>query len=362
MYGDDGSYSYPNNGQRQFRIRGGTMSTEHRAQSIGYREVFKRIFLTGTLVILFGFQIEAYGEIPPFEPVHDISVNPASVDFGNINLDSSLEQTVTVSNEGNVDLIIGTITEPQAPFSITTDNCSGQTLTPLANCAIIVKFAPTSIGLLNSDFNIPSDDPDENPVTTGLSGSGMAPGNTPPTKPKLTYPSNGAANMPATLTLKWEKSTDPDGDTVTYDLYICKDESFTTGCITKENIEYTVSANSYQPPAISYYAGLLMFGIVLAGSVKGRMGRGRTGETGKRRRGKKRKINLLIAMIMITGMILVSCGGDNGNGDNDGGTSDELSYTVSGLSAGTPYHWKVVADDGNGGLTKSDTYSFKTAP
>ncbi len=57
---------------------------------------------------------------------------------------------------------------------------------------------------------------------------------------------------------------------------------------------------------------------------------------------------------MIAGMLLVSCGG----GDNNG--SDEVSYTVSELSPGTTYHWKVVADDGNGGRAESEVRNFTT--
>lgn len=143
------------------------------------------------------------------------------------------------------------------------------------------------------------------------------------------------------MQFRWKKSIDPDGDTVSYGLYVCKDESLTTGCITKEDIA------SLENKDIFYAGtgvGLLLFGVVLVGGVKGR-----------------RKIALLIAMIMIAAMIAVSCGGGDGNGNgDDGGTSDEVSYTVLGLNTSTTYYWKVIAKDGNEGETESEMRSFTT--
>ncbi len=143
----------------------------------GWGDFRIKLFLTGILVILFGFQINAYGVDPPIEPTPDISVDPLTVDFVNVNTDSSSERTVTVSNEGdNAELIIGTITDPQAPFSIVTDNCSGQSLALSASCTITVSFSPTAENTFNDTFDIPSNDPDKNPVTVTLTGTGTLPG------------------------------------------------------------------------------------------------------------------------------------------------------------------------------------------
>jgi hypothetical protein len=71
------------------------------------------------------------------------------------------------------------------------------------------------------------------------------------------------------------------------------------------------------------------------------------------------------------GYLFASCGGSSGGGNgtpgtNPGGTNpitltaDETSATVTGLATGTTYFWKVVADDGKGGLASSETFSFKT--
>jgi hypothetical protein len=37
-----------------------------------------------------------------------------------------------------------------------------------------------------------------------------------------------------------------------------------------------------------------------------------------------------------------------------------MTYQASGLSSVSTYYWKVVADDGKGGLATSLTWTFKT--
>jgi hypothetical protein len=65
----------------------------------------------------------------------------------------------------------------------------------------------------------------------------------------------------------------------------------------------------------------------------------------------------MIAVLIVSGMLIVSCGG------GDGGTpvaGDEITYTVSGLKTGTTYYWKVISDDGKDGITESDIWNFTT--
>ncbi len=63
-------------------------------------------------------------------------------------------------------------------------------------------------------------------------------------------------------------------------------------------------------------------------------------------------------IVFTTTMMLVSCGGDHN--DNAPAPADQLSHSVSGLTPGTTYYWKVVADDGKGGATESAVWSFST--
>jgi len=104
----------------------------------------------------------------------DIIVTPASINFGRINAGASSSQAITVKNDGAASPVIGNIAQANpvaAPFSITTDNCSGQTLAPDESCTLIVSFAPVSAGSFSDTFDIPSNDPDESSVTVSLNAT-----------------------------------------------------------------------------------------------------------------------------------------------------------------------------------------------
>ncbi len=119
-------------------------------------------------------------------PVPDIavtdSVAPAAdqlIPFGNVAEATSVDQTVTIANSGNANLVLGQLGQANplaAPFSIppVSDNCSGQTIAPATNCTVTVRFAPVAAGAFADTFDIPSDDPDENPVTFNLTGTGTS--------------------------------------------------------------------------------------------------------------------------------------------------------------------------------------------
>ncbi|RDH83613.1 MAG: hypothetical protein DIZ78_13980 [endosymbiont of Escarpia spicata] len=107
-------------------------------------------------------------------PVDDLAIA-----FGNVTQATTSDETVTITNDGNADLTIGNIGALDvlvAPFSILNDTCSGQTVTPAANCTLTVRFEPTVIGIFNDSFDIPSDDPDEGSVTVNLSATGVVAG------------------------------------------------------------------------------------------------------------------------------------------------------------------------------------------
>ncbi|MHC4445137.1 MAG: choice-of-anchor D domain-containing protein [Planctomycetota bacterium] len=120
------------------------------------------------------------------EPVPDIDVtdsilpaNDLQIPFGNVTMGTSSDQTVTVTNDGNADLILGPLAQADplaAPCSILNDTCSGQTLIPAASCTFDVRFSPNSTVTFTDSFDIPSNDPDEDPVTVSVSGTGSSPG------------------------------------------------------------------------------------------------------------------------------------------------------------------------------------------
>ena len=67
-----------------------------------------------------------------------------------------------------------------------------------------------------------------------------APGNLPPDPVTLELPEDGT-EVHSTVFFAWQKTTDPDGDAVTYRLEVAEDDAFTVGLITKEGIQSTVA-------------------------------------------------------------------------------------------------------------------------
>jgi len=138
------------------------------------------------------------------------SVDPADdlqIPFGDVIEMTSSDKTVTVTNDGNIGLVIDQIANADllaAPFSILNDTCSNQTVAPAANCTLTVRFSPPSPAVSMDSFDIPSNDGDENPVTVSVSGTGTV---TPPPD------SNGDGISDADAIALGLDPNDPDGDT-----------------------------------------------------------------------------------------------------------------------------------------------------
>jgi hypothetical protein len=257
--------------------------------------------------------------------------NDHQISFGTVLDGSTSDQTVTVNNSGNADLLIGTMASLAAPFSISADNCSGKTIAPAGSCTVTVQFAPTASGPFSKSFDIPSNDPSAPLVTVSLSGTG----NNPPTAPSLVSPADGQNSVGTEATLQWKGSTDPDEDSITYHLYYCTDSTFVS-CA-------PVNIASHRTGMFFAGSGLMFIGFVMM-----RGGRAR-----------KYMLVLMIAMLMMTGVIVVSCGSGNDSNTIPPMNTD-MTQQVSGLNSATTYYWKVIADDGKGGLTSSETWSFST--
>jgi hypothetical protein len=118
------------------------------------------------------YKSDTYFVWPVRSDYPDISVTPNPVPFGNVNVGDTWDQNITVGNSGTANLVIGTITNPAVPFSKQTDNCSGQTLSPGGTCTVTYRFVPTTSGNFSGHSSIPSNDPDENPVSLELNGTG----------------------------------------------------------------------------------------------------------------------------------------------------------------------------------------------
>jgi len=100
----------------------------------------------------------------------DIDVSPASLDFGTVDVGLSKTLSLTISNTGNADLTVSSITT-ETPFTISE---SPFTLQPGSSKTITVKFTPQSGGSFTKQLVIISNDPDEGSLTVNLTGTGNA--------------------------------------------------------------------------------------------------------------------------------------------------------------------------------------------
>ena len=110
----------------------------------------------------------------------DVSpTNDQQVAYRNVFVSATADHTITVTNDGAGDLVMGTVGSASplaAPFSFVADDCSNQALPPAGSCTITVRFAPGAVDAYSGTFDIPSNDPDEGTTASVLvNGSGGVP-------------------------------------------------------------------------------------------------------------------------------------------------------------------------------------------
>ncbi|MFB6228520.1 MAG: choice-of-anchor D domain-containing protein, partial [Halobacteriales archaeon] len=106
-----------------------------------------------------------------------IAVTPDQIDFGEVNVGSTVTESVTVANEGNATLNISSvgISGPDTgAFSVVSEG--SDTVAPGEETTIEVEFAPGSEGDFSAQLDIGSNDTDE---SVDLSGTGEAAVRTP---------------------------------------------------------------------------------------------------------------------------------------------------------------------------------------
>lgn len=200
------------------------------------------------------------------------------------------------------------------------------------NYAVVANTAATSrtgtISIAGQTFTVTQD---------GVGGTNS---NSPPTAPGLISPTNGQTSVAAAIVIfQWKKSTAPDGNSITYKLYYSTDPNFTGATPVS-----VASVKRLDSSFAAYGIGLVFSGILLIGGV--------------------RKKTSALVLILVVASIFASCGsggGSGGNSPSNTNTAGELSSIAGGLTDGAKYYWKVVADDGKGGATSSDVWSFTTS-
>lgn len=108
-----------------------------------------------------------------------ITRKPSIVSFGKVAVGTPVNKTVTLTNKGITDLVIGAITiagDHPADFSpLAADTCSGSTLVTDGTCTVTVTFTPSTAGKRRAILQIPSNDPNprRSPLSVTVKGSGV---------------------------------------------------------------------------------------------------------------------------------------------------------------------------------------------
>lgn len=160
----------------------------------------------------------------------------------------------------------------------------------------------------------------------------LAAGNNSISAAELIYPDEGAIIDGTSIEVKW-KGQNPSLGAKHY-LYYSADPNFSA--------ETPLSIASLAGVAVNYTgAGFVL--ILLGASFIG---------------GRKNKTRLLLATAFLCACFMSASCGKN-DSDNDAANTLEMSRTLTDLSKGTTYYWKVVLDDGSGRV-ESEIRSFIT--
>ncbi len=124
--------------------------------------------------------IEVVSTAPP-TPEPDINVLPTSLDFGDVEENTTSDMIVTVSNVGTVDLNVSALNITAGEFTVVSP-ATAFVVSSGSSQDVTVRFSPTSVGAQAGDLEISSDDPDEGLVTVPLTGNGTTP---PPNEPDI---------------------------------------------------------------------------------------------------------------------------------------------------------------------------------
>jgi len=102
-----------------------------------------------------------------------LTVNPASLSFGNVNVGSSSTQSVAFTNSGNSNVTISNVAYSGPGFS-TSGLASGQILAPGQAGTLNVTFTPSASGNVTGSITVTSNSTNS-PDAVSLSGSGVQP-------------------------------------------------------------------------------------------------------------------------------------------------------------------------------------------
>jgi hypothetical protein len=82
-----------------------------------------------------------------------LTISNSGFDFGSVAIGATPTQVFTINNTGGVDATSVVLSGISAPYSVTANTCAA-TITAGGNCAITVKFTPTTTGLISNTITL----------------------------------------------------------------------------------------------------------------------------------------------------------------------------------------------------------------
>jgi hypothetical protein len=140
----------------------------------------------------------------------DISCSTTSHDFGIVNVGSTSRQRFEITNMGNADLMIGSLSITGADasqFTIENDYCSGQFCVPSGTLTVDIIFSPDAVGTKSANLSIPSNDPDTALLNVALTGTATP--EEPPTVDLKVNGKDGPVVVTSGETVNFTYSLDP---------------------------------------------------------------------------------------------------------------------------------------------------------
>ena len=84
--------------------------------------------------------------------------SPATLDFGGVTIGASAgPMGVTVVNDSDVGVPVGSVTLTAGAFAVASDGCSGVLLAPAGSCSIAITFSPASAGATAGTITVEGD-------------------------------------------------------------------------------------------------------------------------------------------------------------------------------------------------------------
>ncbi len=288
----------------------------------------------------------------------------------------SLTVTLDTQAKGSFTTLSGFTDNGDGSYSFASDTVAngttaiqGLVFSPTENRVALGETETTTFTITANDGTDTTSDSTTTVISTSV--------NVAPPAPELSSPETGTT-VSSPVTLSWNSVVDTDGDTVTYWLSLCENDTFencvndpreyipdatddATSDATSDSTSDSAAWNKSPWSGVAHAADLnqstlkasdfnsWVYLLVLIGGL-----------SLATLSLKDRKRYLILLFLIFFGLANCGDGGDEGTdeGVNTGTGTGEMSVTIPGLISGRTYYWKVTAKDGNGGETDSEVFNF----